>query len=224
MATPHVAGVVGLLAAHNSQATAEQIKAAIMDGVDQIASMDGRTVTGGRLNAYNSLQLIDSQDRQAPTVESIAPLGLSAPVDTITVVFSEEIDSAAVVGSNFLLRGDGSDGLFDTADDNVIAIDTAWLSQARSDRVTIALESMLPIDNYRLTVVGTGANPIRDAAGNALGGGADTIGLFQIADIDTGAEPNDALAQATDTHLVGTGTAVLSGYVGDGAFLTVNHE
>lgn len=58
MATPHVTGVAGLLAAYNPAATAAEIKQAIMDGVDPIASMAGKCVTGGRLNAYGALEAL----------------------------------------------------------------------------------------------------------------------------------------------------------------------
>ncbi|MDP7637180.1 MAG: DVUA0089 family protein, partial [Phycisphaerae bacterium] len=216
MATPHVAGVVGLLAAGNPQATVDQIKAAIMDGADTVASMAGRAVTGGRLNAYNALQLIGGQDIRPPTVESVSPSGIFAPVDTITIVFSEDILAQSVVGGNFLLRSSGADGVFDTPDDNVLTIDTASLSQAQPNRVVINLGQMLPVGGYRLTLVDTGENPIRDPAGNALGGG-DAIHFFEIAEMVYVSEPNDILAQAVDSGLNGTGDAIFSGTIGDGA-------
>jgi subtilisin family serine protease len=55
MATPHVAGAVALAAAYRPDATAQQIKAAILDGTDPIASLQGETVTGGRLNLMGML-------------------------------------------------------------------------------------------------------------------------------------------------------------------------
>ncbi len=58
MAAPHVAGVVGLLAAANPQATSAGIKEAILISADPISSLNGRTVTGGRLNAASALSTI----------------------------------------------------------------------------------------------------------------------------------------------------------------------
>jgi ELWxxDGT repeat protein len=58
MASPHVAGAVALLKAFNSEATVAQLKAAILNGVDPVASLSGITVTGGRLNLARSLELI----------------------------------------------------------------------------------------------------------------------------------------------------------------------
>jgi hypothetical protein len=62
MASPHVAGVVALLAGYAPNATVSQIKSAILLGADPIAAMDGTTVTGARLNAAKSLFLIGSGD------------------------------------------------------------------------------------------------------------------------------------------------------------------
>ena len=50
MATPHVAGAAALLKAHFPTATAYGLKALLMRTVDPKPSMNGITVTGGRLN------------------------------------------------------------------------------------------------------------------------------------------------------------------------------
>jgi subtilisin family serine protease len=50
MATPHVTGAAALYAAYNPGSTAAQIKSAILGSVTPTASLQGKTVTGGRLN------------------------------------------------------------------------------------------------------------------------------------------------------------------------------
>ncbi len=71
-ATPHVAGSIGLLysipckglinqAKTHPAETALLIKKAILDGVDTLASLEGKTVTGGRLNLFNSLTLLQNE-------------------------------------------------------------------------------------------------------------------------------------------------------------------
>jgi len=55
MAAPHVAGTAALALAYCGMTTA-QVKAALLNFVDPIASMSGRTTTGGRLNAYNTVR------------------------------------------------------------------------------------------------------------------------------------------------------------------------
>ena len=59
MAAPHVAGVAALAWAHAPSKTPAEIKAAILDGADPVSSMSGITVSGGRLNAYGTLQELD---------------------------------------------------------------------------------------------------------------------------------------------------------------------
>lgn len=56
MATPHVSGVAGLIKAQFPALTSDGIKARLLSGVDKIASLDGITITGGRLNAINTLE------------------------------------------------------------------------------------------------------------------------------------------------------------------------
>jgi len=51
MATPHVTGAAALYAASHPSASASQIKAAILGAVVATPSLQGRTLTGGRLNA-----------------------------------------------------------------------------------------------------------------------------------------------------------------------------
>lgn len=50
MATPHVSGAAALYASYNLNATAAQIKAAILGATTPTASLAGKTATGGRLN------------------------------------------------------------------------------------------------------------------------------------------------------------------------------
>ncbi len=56
MATPHVTGVAALAWSLAPDASYQDVKAAILDSVDSIPSLAGITATGGRLNAYNTLQ------------------------------------------------------------------------------------------------------------------------------------------------------------------------
>lgn len=50
MATPHVSGAAALYKSINPSATAAQIKAAILESVVPTPSLNGKTITGGRLN------------------------------------------------------------------------------------------------------------------------------------------------------------------------------
>ena len=56
MATPHVAGVAALAWALSPASSITQIRDAILDGVDALAALDGRVLSGGRLNARGTLE------------------------------------------------------------------------------------------------------------------------------------------------------------------------
>ncbi|HBE54330.1 MAG TPA: hypothetical protein DDW76_37680, partial [Cyanobacteria bacterium UBA11369] len=55
MAAPHVTGVASLIWAQNPNLTAQQVKERLLASVDPIAALNGKTVTGGRLNAFKAL-------------------------------------------------------------------------------------------------------------------------------------------------------------------------
>ena len=55
MATPMVSGIAGLVASFYGNFSANQIKGAILSSVDEKPSLQGKTVTGGRVNAYKAL-------------------------------------------------------------------------------------------------------------------------------------------------------------------------
>lgn len=101
MATPHVAGVAALAWAVNPGATYQQVRDAIFAGADHVASMAGKSVTGGRLNAYNTLQLMGL------SVVSVTP-GVGQVVNTppvdFTVDLSSPYDPTSVVASDFTVN------------------------------------------------------------------------------------------------------------------------
>ena len=55
-AAPHVTGVAALILSVRPELSAEQVKACILNGVDKVDALDGKCVTGGRLNAYKAVQ------------------------------------------------------------------------------------------------------------------------------------------------------------------------
>ena len=214
MATPHVSGVVGLLAAANPSASMAEIKQAILDGADPVASMAGKALTSGRLNAYASLQLIDAGDRAGPTVTEVTPASVSGPVDEIVVTFNEAIDSATVAGAAFLLVEAGADGVFGTGDDQSIAIGSSMLSQPTAESTQITFSSNLTAGSYQLVVEGDSSSAIKDLAGNALGDGADATHAFQIIEVRREVEANGILKAAEDSGLDGVGSVTIVGKVG----------
>ena len=70
--TPHVSGAIGLLYSLPCEGLMEQatafpaetallVKQTILDGVDKIDALEGKTVTEGRLNIFNSLKLLQNE-------------------------------------------------------------------------------------------------------------------------------------------------------------------
>jgi subtilisin family serine protease len=55
MAAPHVSGVAGLIKASNPSLTGLEIKDIMLNNTDIISSLSGKVLSGGRLNAYNSV-------------------------------------------------------------------------------------------------------------------------------------------------------------------------
>ena len=94
-ASPLTAGVLALMysipcpsfaaLAHNSpEEAARQARLALLEGVDQVGNLPGNTVTGGRINAYNSVQLLMDSCSECPV-----PYNLSLNADAIgSAVFS----------------------------------------------------------------------------------------------------------------------------------------
>lgn len=58
MASPHAAGVAALVRGYATTLSALETKQLLMDTVDPLASLSGRIVTGGRLNAFNALSAL----------------------------------------------------------------------------------------------------------------------------------------------------------------------
>lgn len=72
-AAPMVTGTAALLLSYNNNMTPYQIKKAILDSVDVRASLSGKVVSGGTLNAANALSLIldNNQVKNYKTVINI---------------------------------------------------------------------------------------------------------------------------------------------------------
>ena len=96
MATPHVSGAAGLIKARFPNLTSDGIKARLLGNVDLIASMNGITVTGGRLNAFNNLEI----DNNPP----LAVTNLNATnstVGSITLMWTATGDDGSAGSAKF---------------------------------------------------------------------------------------------------------------------------
>lgn len=102
MATPQVSGVAALLWSSSPGATYGEIRDALLDGVDPKAAFGGVTVTGGRLNAYNSLLELGIM------VQSTTPAPgtvLTAPPTEFVVDFTQDYLPASIGLDDILVEG-----------------------------------------------------------------------------------------------------------------------
>lgn len=84
MAAPHVAGAAAVLKSAAPDLDAASVKRAVMDGSIATSALEGRTVTGGRLNLARSLSLV------APLPVDAAPIAPDpTPTQTPEPLFSQ---------------------------------------------------------------------------------------------------------------------------------------
>ncbi len=91
MATPHVSGVTGLIKAQFPGLTSSEIKARILGAVDPVSSLQGITLTGGRLNALNALEVDTAPP--APVDDLVAGNSTSS---TVTLTWTATGDDGTV--------------------------------------------------------------------------------------------------------------------------------
>ena len=150
MATPHVTGTVALLAAANPQATAAQIRTAILSTTTPLASLSGRVATGGMLNADAAVRMIATgvapvpAPVPAPTPNPVpAPAPAPAPTPAPVPVMPDAGDSFALatnvttttgtVRFGGIAIGDGSNGSRD--------VDLYRVTLRKGQRLTVDVDA-----------------------------------------------------------------------------------
>ena len=75
MAAPHVSGIAALLLSINPNLTAQEIKKILMETATQLPSLQGKTISGGRVNALEAVKKViaqkEEQDRK--TLSGVKP-------------------------------------------------------------------------------------------------------------------------------------------------------
>jgi subtilisin family serine protease len=131
MATPHVTGAVALYASTHPQATAPDIKNAILGAVKPTPSLAGITVTGGRLDLSTIIGTLVSEPEPQPEPEPtapVAPTGVAASAGTLRVTLWWAALSDAT--SYVVKRSDASGGPYTVVASDVTGttfVDTADL-------------------------------------------------------------------------------------------------
>lgn len=235
MAAPQVSGAVALMRSIKPNASAPEIRQTLIDSVDPVADLQGKTVSGGRLNVHRAIQIIGLA---GPVIRTVLPGPVTGQVDpvtnqplrTLTVRFNRPIDGAKLLDTDVVkLERDGADNAFGTGDDAQIPVSSVAVSEsdAREVKITLNLNSLpsqrLPLDRYRLTLRADagGGMGFMDTDGNFLNGntiaGVDEQYFFSVVPVSGTYEVNDTLATATAVDFTASGTARFTGVtVGDG--------
>ncbi len=122
MAAPHVSGVAGLILSVNSALTYSQVKDIILNTVDKKSSLSGKTLTGGRLNAFAAV---------SGAVAPNTPSNLTASAISDTQVDLNWADNSSNETGFKIERKTGADGTYTqiaTAGANVTTYSDTGLS------------------------------------------------------------------------------------------------
>ena len=97
MAAPHVAGALSLVRDYAPGLTYRQIIDRVLTSVDPVTALDGKTVSGGRLNVASAL----IPDTFGPRIAAVVPTGLQLdPVGSLRIIFDESIDPSTFTGAD----------------------------------------------------------------------------------------------------------------------------
>ncbi len=152
MATPHVAGAAALVLSVNETLTTGELKDLLMTTVDPVASLEGITVTGGRLNAATAV------GAAGPPVPRFN-LGASPASQTVSQgeATSYTVDVASIAG----FAGDVALTVAsDPALDAVVDV-TPVVTAPGTGTLSVTTSEATAAGTYNLTVTGTSGDLVR---------------------------------------------------------------
>ncbi len=125
MATPHTAGLAGLVWGYNPSLTPAQVKNTVINTGDALSSLNNKTITGKRINAYNALNAFNPA------------IGYNIDNAIPSSSISQATNGTGIVTVNFKIK-DGLAGLAETLSDFGYSIDggSAWKTPTSGDAST----------------------------------------------------------------------------------------
>ncbi len=192
MAAPHVSGAAALIMAQNPTISVADLKAKILDSVDPIDALAGKTVTGGRLNVFNCLEAnteTDTEpDTEPPAIKSItgdASTTTGDPVD-IVVTATDNVDltlarifiDSDVNGIEMIENPDDTFSYTYTAPSDSVALHTYYLM------VYDDADNSVTSETYTITV-------IDDDAPTANAGSNQTVLVNEVVTFDGSASSDN---------------------------------
>lgn len=166
MAAPHVSGAAGLIFSRNPSLSNLQAKEIILNTADLIPSMSGRTLTGGRLNAYNAVLHLAQPN---------APSGLSAAAVSSSSIHLTWTDNSNNEAGFKIERRTGTSGSYSeiaTVGANATGYNDAGLSSATLYSYRIKAYSPAGSSGYSNEA---GATTNGESSGGGGGGGGCSI-------------------------------------------------
>lgn len=223
-ASPLVAGIIGLIKSVKPNASAVEIREALINSSDPLPALQGKVRSGGRVNAAAALRAITVA---GPTLRAITPGPVAGQLDpstnqpysSITIQFTKDISEAFLSTAAVTLVGD-------------VSVPVTSVTRSLTDPRTVVIglnltgfsQQRLPIDTYTLTLTASG---FRDTSGNFLNGntsgGTNEVYEFRIVASTGDNEPNDTIAQATTVNFNANSEARFSGVtLGNGLFANLD--
>jgi hypothetical protein len=183
MATPHVAAVAALAWAANPNASVADVRNAIFQGVDHLTAFSGKMVTGGRLNAYHTLQIITSASSQQPQSPTPPPVKKILASGSTVGLYSVGTSSFALknvgAGNSTTFNYSPTDGNWVAlaGDWNGDGVDTIGLYDKTTSRFYLknSNDGGTADISFAYGPAGSGWTPI---VGDWNADGIDTIGLY----------------------------------------------
>lgn len=170
MATPHVAGAIAVFWDRNPTLTYTQVIQRLLGSVDQITSLSGRTVTGGKLNLLNLLNSTSPPTSPPPTspppptgdvtgarvTSAVFSGGTSSTFNRVRVTFNEAMTTGSFTTADVVsLTGPGGGTLTSTG---------VTLVPGTNNQFDVTFATQTAPGTYAVTV----GPDIRDLAGNQM--------------------------------------------------------
>jgi subtilisin family serine protease len=150
MATPHVTGTVALLAAAYPQATAAQIRTAILSSTTPVAGLAGKVATGGLLNAAAALQALAVTNPTPTPTPSPTPTPTPTPAPSPIDAGDTLAAAVAVTASSGSVRFPGQigDGQYGSRDVDLFKVVLQAGQSLTIDVDARSLPSSSTLDSY----------------------------------------------------------------------------
>jgi serine protease len=157
MAAPFVTGVAALLRSLHGGWSYQQVVYQILSTVDPLPSLEGTTVSGGRLNAAAAVNATAVDDILGPYIVNSSPTGnVTGTISHVRVTFNESIDPASF---------NAQDVLFFNGPQGAVAVTgVVAVAGANNRQFDIIFAPQTALGGYNFMV---GPN-ITDLAGNAM--------------------------------------------------------